>query len=78
MSSELLLAVYLTHFRPMFHFYRFQVVGFYKQNVWKHPWKSDILSKDAGHEPTSLHKLSLFRRCFSNILLVKTNYLVST
>ena len=35
----------------MFHLCRNQVVGFYKQNVWKHLWKSDIL-------------------------LVKTNYLV--
>ena len=28
--------------------------------------------------PASLLKMSLFHRCFSNILLVKTNYLVST
>ena len=39
----------------------------------KHLWKIDILSKDAGHLPV---KMSLFHRCFSNILLVKTNYLV--
>ena len=25
----------LTHFRPMFHLCRNQVVGFYQQNVWK-------------------------------------------
>ena len=31
-----------------------------------------------GHWPASLLKMSLFHRCFSNILLVKTNYLVST
>ena len=37
----------------------------------KHLWKSDILSKDAGHRPASLPKMSLFHRCFSNILLVK-------
>ena len=37
-------------------------------------WNSDILSKDAGS--VSLLKMSLFHRCFSNILLVKTNYLV--
>ena len=37
-------------------------------------WKSDILSKDAGRWPASLLKMSLFHRCFSNILLVKTNY----
>ena len=40
----------------------------------KHLWKSDILSR----RPASLLKMSLFHRCFSNILLVKTNYLVST
>ena len=44
----------------------------------KHLWKSDILSKDAGHRPASLLKMSFFHSCFSNILLVKTNYLVST
>ena len=43
----------------------------------KHLWKSDILSKDASHGPASLLKMSLFHRCFSHILLVKTNYLVS-
>ena len=32
----------------MFHVWRNQLVGFYKQNVWKkHLWKSDILTKDA-------------------------------
>ena len=43
----------------------------------KHLWKSEILIKNAGHEPAFLLKMSLFRKCFSNILLVKTNYLVS-
>ena len=43
----------------------------------KRLWKSDILSKDAGRWPTSLLKMSFFHRCFSNILVVKTNYLVS-
>ena len=62
----------------MFHLRINQVVGFYLQNVWKHLWKSDILSKDTGHRPASLLKMSLFHRCFSKILLVKTNYLVST
>ena len=42
----------------------------------KHLWKSGISSKDAGRFLTSLHKISLFHWCFSNILLVKTNYLV--
>ena len=44
----------------------------------KHLWKSDIFSKDASHRPASLLKTSLFHRYFSNILLVKTNCLVST
>ena len=46
-------------------------------------WKSDILSKkseilikDAGHGPASLLNMSILHRCFSLILLVKTNYLV--
>ena len=42
----------------------------------KHLWKSDIFSKDAGHRPPSILKMSHFHRCFSNILLVKNNYLV--
>ena len=41
----------------------------------KQLWKSDILNKDAA---TSLLKMSLFHICFSNILLVKTNYRIST
>ena len=36
----------------------------------KHVWKSDILDEDVGHRPASLLKMSLFDRCFSNILLV--------
>ena len=39
----------------------------------KHLWKSNILSKDVLND---LLKMSPFDRCFSNILLVKTNYLV--
>ena len=39
----------------------------------KHLWKSNILSKDVLND---LLKMSRFDRCFSNILLVKTNYLV--
>ena len=68
----------LTHFGTMFHLRTNQVVGFTSKMFEKHLWKSDILSKDAGHRPASLFKMSLFHRCFSNILLVKTNYLVST
>ena len=29
----------------MLYLCRNQVVGFYQQNVWKHLWKGDILSK---------------------------------
>ena len=47
--------VCLTHFRPMLHLCRNQVVG---------RW------------PSCLLKMSLFHTYFSNILLVKTNYLV--
>ena len=72
-SSNKLIVGHLTHFRPMFRLCRNQVVGFYKENVWKTLWKSDILSKDAGHRTASLLNTSLFRKCFSNILLVKTN-----
>ena len=56
----------------------------------KNVWKSDILSNNAAYirteygeiqylvrmQAASLLKMSLFLRCFSNILLVKTNYLV--
>ena len=46
----------------------------------KHLWKSDILSKDAGHRQVKMQVIDmlLFHKGFSNILLVKTNYLVST
>ena len=37
----------------------------------KHMWKSDILNKYAGQRPASLIKMSLFHKCFSNILVVK-------
>ena len=59
----------------MFDLCRNQVVGFTSKMFEKHLWKSDILSKDAGR-PASLLKMSLFHRCFSNILLVKINYLI--
>ena len=35
--KQYLTKVILTHFRPMFLLCRNQVVGFYKQNVWKTP-----------------------------------------
>ena len=62
----------------MFHLCKNQVVGFHLQNVWKTPKESGILSKDAGRQPASLLKLPLFNRCFPNIFLVETNYLVSS
>ena len=71
-------AIQLTNFRPMFHLRTNHVVGFTTKMFEQHLWKSDILSKDAGHWQASLLKMSLFHRCCSNILLVKTNYLVST
>ena len=37
----------------------------------KQLWKSEILTTDVGQRPASLLKMSLFHRCFSNILLVK-------
>ena len=39
----------------------------------KHLWKSDILNKDPGHQPTSLLKMLLFHGCFPYILPAKTN-----
>ena len=60
----------------MVHLWRNYVIGFYQQMCEKHKWKSDILSKDAGRWSASLLKMSLFRRCLSNILLVKTVHLV--
>ena len=34
-----------------------------------------ILCTDTGHRPASLLKMTLFHRCFSNVLLVKTWFL---
>ena len=56
----------------MFYLRKNQVDGFYHQNMWKTPAEEWNLSKDAVGRPASLLK-----RCFSHILLVKTNYLVS-
>ena len=58
----------------MFHLCRLLV--FTNKMFEKHLWKSDILSKDASRCPASLLKMSLFHKCFTNILLVKTDYLV--
>ena len=57
----------------MFHLRINPVVGFYSKMFEKHLWKSDNLNKDAGHRPAALFKMSLFHRCFSIILLVKSN-----
>ena len=43
----------------------------------KHLRKSDIHSEDVNRWPASRLKISFFPRCFSNILPVKANYLVS-
>ena len=61
----------LTHFRPMFDLSRNQEVVFYQQNIWKTPAEEWYFKY-----PASLLKMPLFSRCFSNIFLVKTNYLV--
>ena len=52
----------LTHFQPMFHLCRNQVIGFTSKMFEKHLWKNDNLSKDAGQRPSSLLKMSLFHR----------------
>ena len=57
----------------MFHWRRNQVVEFTSKMFEKHLQKSDILSKDAGHRPAYLLKMTFFHRFFSNILLVKSN-----
>ena len=60
---------YLTNFKTIFHMWKNQVDGFHQENMWK----------TAVEElwPASLLKTSLFHWCFSHILLVKTNTLVS-
>ena len=37
----------------------------------KHQWKSDILSKDAGHRPASLLNLHLNLKCHSSTVFFK-------
>ena len=44
----------LTHFRPMFHLWINQVVCFTSKMFEKHLWKSDILSKHAGHHDVTI------------------------
>ena len=43
----------------------------------KHPWKSDILSKNRGRLTAALFKMALFHWCFAYILPVKINSIVS-
>ena len=49
--------IILTHFWPMFHLWINLIVGFYWQNAWKAPVKSDILSTDAGRRPVTCEKI---------------------
>ena len=67
----------LTCFQPMFHLNKpgrwFLLVKCLK----KHLWKSYISSKDAGHGPVSLLKMSLYRRLFLACFASK-NYLASS
>ena len=53
----------LTHFRPVFCS-RINQLVFTSKMFEKLLWKSDILRKDVGHQPASLLKMSLIRRCF--------------
>ena len=76
-SSEMLWPLTLTDFKPIFTYAKTSKMVFTSKMCKKHSWKSDILYKDTGHRPASLLKMSLFHRCFSQILLAKTNYLVS-
>ena len=57
----------LTHFRPMFHLWINQVVGFY-HNVEKHLWKSDILSK------VQVFSKSYMEKIFKMILLYSVDF----
>ena len=61
----------------MSHLWRNRVVDLHQQNVWKTPLKNDIFSKEAGHWPVSLLKMSPFGRCISNILPVRISFLPS-
>ena len=60
----------------MFDLFRNQVVDFTTKMFEIRLWKSDILGIDAGRWLASLLKMSLFHRFFSNILVVKNNFLV--
>ena len=49
----------------MFHYVETRYLVYISKMFEKHKWKSDILSKDAGHRHASLLKMSLFHRWFS-------------
>ena len=49
----------LTHFQPMFHLSKPGSLFLPAKCVKKHLWKSDILTKDAGHWPASSVKMIL-------------------
>ena len=49
----------LTHFQPRFHLNKPGCWFLLAKCLKKQLWKSDILSKDAGHWPVSLIKMSL-------------------
>ena len=51
--------------------------NFFELTKWvkKYLWESDIFGKDVARWSVYLFKTSLFRRCFSNILLAEINYL---
>ena len=54
----------LTHLQPMFHLCKPGRWFLLAKCLKKHLWKSDNLSKDAGHWPASLLKMSLYHRYF--------------
>ena len=54
----------LTHFQPMFHLNKPGCWFLLAKCLKKCLWKSSILSKDAGHWPVSLLKISLYHRYF--------------
>ena len=75
--SVLFNAFLLTHFLPVLHLCRkgsWFLLAKCLRNTLR---KSDILTKDADQWPVNLYlKCHSSTRCFSNFLLVKTNYLV--
>ena len=54
----------LTHFQPIFHTNKPGSWFLLAKCLKKHLWIRDILSKDVGHLPVSLLKISLYHRHF--------------